>query len=91
MNEGRAEGRVQGGENGFPCRVSEAGNGVRIIAEMPGITEEKIRIDLDGKTLVISVAGSRKHRMSIALPWKARLGKKQFRNGVLELMLEKPA
>jgi len=49
-----------------------------------------IRLDLDKKVLIVSVDGNgRVLRKSIALPWKARLGTKQFRKGVLELLLGK--
>ena len=77
-------------EMGFPCRVSTDGDSLRIVAELPGISEEKIRLDLDETTLIISVDDrNRQYRMPVTLPWAARLGAKKFRKGVLELTMER--
>jgi HSP20 family molecular chaperone IbpA len=79
-------------ETGFPHTLSVEGNDIRITAELPGISEEMIRLDLDDKVLTISVnGGNPRFRKAIVLPWEARLGKKLFRKGVLDLTLEKPA
>jgi HSP20 family molecular chaperone IbpA len=90
MKKAAGEGSVSGGESGFPCSILEEKGGIRVIAELPGISEEKIRIDLDGKILIITANGGRQHRMEISLPYKASLGRKRFHNGVLDLLLEKP-
>jgi HSP20 family molecular chaperone IbpA len=84
------EGPASGGETGFPYRLSVQGNGIRIVAELPEIHEELIRMDLEGRTLIISADGrGRKYRMAIPLPLEARLARKQFRDGVLDLCLER--
>jgi HSP20 family molecular chaperone IbpA len=74
----------------FPYRISFDGDLVYLTIELPGIGEEKIRLDLDRTTLVVSTADQgRVVRMPIGLPWEARLGTKAFRKGVLELTLER--
>jgi len=71
-------------------RLSVDEDRIFILADLPGITDEKIRLDLEGTTLVISAAdGNTLYRKKISLPWEARLGKKKFRKGILELTLEK--
>ena len=80
------------GKAGFPYRLSTEGDTIRVTVELSGIREEGIHIDLEGKTLFISSAGrGRPNRMAISLPWASRLGTKRFRDGVLELLLGKPA
>jgi HSP20 family molecular chaperone IbpA len=90
MKKERVGGHASGSEKGFPCRQSVEGNGILITAELPGIDEEMIQIDLDENVLTISVNGQgRRNGKEIDLPWEANLGKKVFRNGVLELHLER--
>ena len=73
-----------------PFRFSVDGDRIHILAELPGISDEKIRLDLEATTLVISASdGDTRYKKKISLPWEARLGKKKFRKGVLELTLEK--
>jgi len=68
----------------------DEGNTIRVIAEMPGIDEEKIALDLQGSTLVISASDKRRtYQKEVLLPCEARLEKQRFQNGVLELTLEK--
>jgi len=77
-------------ESEIPFRLSADGDCVHIVAELPGIGEEKIRLDLEDNTLIISAIEKEcRYKKSIALPWKARLGTKRFRQGVLELTLER--
>jgi HSP20 family protein len=68
----------------------DEGNTIRVIAEMPGIDEEKIALDLQGSTLVISASDKRRtYQKEVMLPCEAKLEKQRFQNGVLELTLEK--
>lgn len=68
----------------------DEGNTLRVIAEMPGIDEEKIALDLQGSTLVISASDKRRtYQKEVLLPCEARLERQRFQNGVLELTLEK--
>ena len=72
---------------GIPFRLSLDGDRVQVIAEPGEIGEEKIRLDLEGSSLVISadVTGGRYG----ALPWKASLEAKRFRNSVMEITLKR--
>ncbi|MDD1664819.1 MAG: Hsp20/alpha crystallin family protein [Methanomicrobiales archaeon] len=73
-----------------PFRLSLDRDRIHILAELEGISEEKIRLDLETTTLVISaIDGDKAYKERISLPWEARLGRKRFRKGVLELTLEK--
>jgi len=75
----------------FPCRLLVEGEEIRVTAELPGVTEEMIRIDLEGRALTISADGREQHyRASIVLPWEAGLKGKRFRKGVLELLFGRP-
>ena len=75
---------------GIPCRLSLDGDRVHVIADLGEIGEEKIRLDLEGTGLVVSAAGTGdRYRAEVALPWKASLKAKRFRNGVLEITLER--
>ncbi len=68
----------------------DEGNTIRVIADMPGIDEEKIALDLQGSTLVISASDKRRSfQKEVLLPCEARLEKQRFQNGILELTLEK--
>jgi HSP20 family molecular chaperone IbpA len=68
----------------------DEGDYLRIIAELPGLSEEKIRITLEKTTLTISASEKGRHyRKKILLPCDAILDKKRYQNGILELTLEK--
>ena len=90
MRKAGRGGQVSGSRDGFTCRQSVEENGILITADLPGIDEEMIQIDLDEDILTISLNGwGDRSRKEIVLPWEANLGKKLFRNGVLELHLER--
>jgi len=71
-----------------PFRVSVDGDRAVVVGELPGVPEGNIRLDLEDRTLVISLKGSG-YRRKVSLPWEAKLGNKRFRNGVLEITLER--
>jgi HSP20 family molecular chaperone IbpA len=61
-----------------------------IIAEIPGISEEKIQIDLEQNHLVISALDSgQRYKKEILLSGGARLCAKKCENGILHLTLDK--
>ncbi|MFH0966557.1 MAG: Hsp20/alpha crystallin family protein [Methanobacteriota archaeon] len=63
-----------------------------ILLELPGITEERIRIDLDHHLNRITVVASNiriQYKKVISIPCEVRFSKKRFSDGVLELTLEK--
>ena len=72
--------------------LTDEGKSFRVIAELPGITEEKILIDLEKHELAISATetgSGKKFRKVIALPISVRLEKKRFKRGILDITLEK--
>jgi len=71
------------------AEVHRIGNEVKVITDLPGITEETLRLDVKGNTLVID-AGDADHsfRTSATLP-PVDIGslQKTLKNGVLEVTL----
>ena len=69
MKNGSGEGSPSGGDRDFPCRIVVEGDSAVIMAELHGVNEEMIRIDLEGRTLIISADGrDQKYRSEISLP-----------------------
>jgi HSP20 family molecular chaperone IbpA len=70
--------------------LRDEGKFIHISMELPGIGEEKIRIDLD-KTIITIVASdsSRQYKKVIFLPVEVIFARKKFSDGVLFLTLEK--
>jgi len=69
------------------AEVHRIGNEVKVIADLPGVTEDALRLDVKGNTLVID-AGDAEHsyRTSAALPpVDASSMQKTLKNGVLEV------
>jgi HSP20 family molecular chaperone IbpA len=90
MKKGKEAGMAAGkNEDDLPVRISVEGDRIHVLAELQGIREEHLKIDLDPATLVISADGQSRIMKMVSLPWEARLGQKRFRNGVLELTLER--
>ena len=68
----------------------DEGDYIEVIAEMPGVSEDRIEVTLGKKTLIISASDKgREYRKEIPVPCPVRIGKKRYQNGVLEIMLEK--
>lgn len=69
------------------AEVHRIGNEVKVIAGLPGITEEELRLDVKGNTLVID-AGDAEHyyRTSAVLPpVDVASMQKTLKNGVMEV------
>jgi HSP20 family protein len=69
------------------AEVHRIGNEVKVIADLPGITEEALRLDVKGNTLAID-AGDEEHcsHTSAALPPVDTASiQKTLKNGVLEV------
>lgn len=65
---------------------------VVVVAEMPGVNEESISIDLKGDIVVIkAVSKDRKYYKEILLPTKVKPEtlKKSYKNGILEIIIKK--
>jgi HSP20 family molecular chaperone IbpA len=74
-----------------PTGISEYGRSICIISQMHGIPEEDIRIDLERSQLIISATVRTGTVMrKIAVPAGSRISRKKFRDGILEITLERP-
>ena len=65
---------------------------IRVYAEMPGVNENDIEIDLKGDILNISAkSGDRKYRKEVLLPAKGKnkAFTSSFKNGILEIKIKK--
>jgi HSP20 family protein len=65
---------------------------ILIVAELPGVTEDKIKVEISGDILNITAVGTRrKYAKEVLLPAKAKKDslKSSYKNGVLEVTLEK--
>ncbi len=67
--------------------VLEGKEGITVIAELPGVSEEDLKINLEGSSLEIA-AGQFSKKISLPSPAKSIL-EKSYKNGILQLKLEK--
>jgi len=70
----------------------DEGKFLRIVMELPGIAEEKIRIDLENTPTSVTIVASDteiQYKKIITIPCEVRFNRKKFSDGVLELTLEK--
>lgn len=71
--------------------ISETGISFKIICQLPGISEEEIRIDREGTQLIISTSHQNPTVVQkITVPADSTIIKKKFRDGTLEIILERP-
>ncbi|HVP96081.1 Hsp20/alpha crystallin family protein [Methanoregula sp.] len=81
-------------ESGFDPLISKSYTGrlIYLTIELRGVVEEQIRIDLEKTTLTLSISENEKTlRKVIQVPEGVRLFRKKFSDGILEIVLEKPA
>jgi len=73
--------------------VLEEGNRLRVIAELPGVSELDITYQVAGDVLTISTKGDRRYHAEVLLPCPAEAEgmESAYHNGVLELKLRKAA
>ena len=72
--------------------VIDEGKFLRIRTELPGIVEEKIKIDLENhatSVTILAVNTVKQFKSVITIPCEVRFSKKRFIDGVLEITLEK--
>jgi HSP20 family protein len=71
--------------------VLEEGNQIRVIAELPGVSEGDITYEVAGDVLTISTKGDRRYHAEVLLPNAAETESVEscYNNGVLELKLRK--
>jgi HSP20 family molecular chaperone IbpA len=73
-------------------KVIDDGKFLRILTELPGISEEKIKIALENKSTLITIHAMdtvKQYKKVITIPCEVRFSKKRFSDGILELILEK--
>ena len=62
----------------------------RVAVKLPGVSEEKIRIELEGINLTVFASGLETiYRKELLIPGKTRFGGKKFQDGKLEIILDK--
>jgi len=68
------------------------GKFLRIVTELPGVAEEKIKIYLENQSTSVNIVATdtgKEYKKVITIPCEVRFSKKRFSDGVLELTLEK--
>jgi len=71
---------------------SDQGKTILLTIPLTGIAEEKIRFDLENTTLTLYITTDEDVlKKSIRVPGGTRFFKKNFHDGILEIILEKPA
>jgi HSP20 family protein len=72
--------------------IVEANDEIHVVAELPGVDKENIKLHATEDTLTITVdTPQRKYFKEVELPAKIKLedAKSQYKNGVLEVTLQK--
>ena len=67
--------------------VHQIGDEVKVIVELPGVTDESLRLDVQGDRLIIDAGDADRHYHTSALlpPVNAAPYRKSLKNGVLEV------
>jgi len=74
------------------CDVFDEKEEIRVYAEMPGVNQEDIKVDLKGDILDISAqSGDRKYHKEVLLPAKVKPETitSSYKNGILEIRMKK--
>lgn len=74
--------------------VFDEGDYIHVVAEIPGVAKEKIKVEASGDILNLSASnGGRKYAREVLLPARVKADsvKTVYRNGILEITLEKEA
>jgi HSP20 family protein len=71
--------------------VFDEGEVILVVAELPGVAEEEVRIKVEGDILSLETTGERKYAKEVLLPAavEAESFHKAYKNGILELRLKK--
>jgi HSP20 family protein len=72
--------------------VFDEGSRILVIAELPGVSEDEIKIEVVGDILSLDAAGAdRKYAKEMLLPSKVKAASlvRSYRNGILEMTLDK--
>jgi HSP20 family protein len=84
-------GKIPGNRISCPeVEFTDTGEYYQISANLPGVLEENIRIDLENNTLkIFATNDGKKYQKTITIPGEFRVSQKKFRDGVLNIVLEK--
>jgi HSP20 family protein len=85
-------GRIEIGERKPLVDIFDTDKTVQVVAEMPGIEKEDVRLDVDGDQLEIKAShGDRKYHEVVDLPAEVDVdsAKASYKNGVLDITLKK--
>ena len=71
--------------------VIDEGNKIRVVAEVPGVEKDKIKLKAVGRKLIIDASNSKKYRKEVELPYEVdmKTAKARYKNGVLEVEIHK--
>jgi len=71
--------------------VFDEGDEILVAAELPGVTEDALKIDVRGDVLELSSSGQRRYAKEVLLPSAVDPGsmRRSFKNGLLELRMKK--
>jgi HSP20 family molecular chaperone IbpA len=75
-----------------PVTILDEGKFLRILTELPGVAEEKIKINLENTSTSVTIVATDtvvKYKKVITIPCEVKFSKKRFSDGVLEIVLEK--
>jgi len=72
--------------------VHQIGDEVKVIVELPGVTDESLRLDVQGDRLIIDAGDADRHYHTSAMlpPVNAAPYQKSLKNGVLEVTFTVP-
>jgi HSP20 family protein len=71
--------------------VFEEPDAILVVAEVPGLDPDQLRLSLDGQTLLIEGGGRVAYRREVKLPGPVGAMTQACRNGILEIRLERAA
>lgn len=71
--------------------VFDEGEAILVVAELPGVADEEIRIEVEGDILSLETTGERKYAKEVLLPAAVEAAPfhRAYKNGILELRLQK--
>ncbi len=71
--------------------VFDEGESVLVVAELPGVAEDEIEVEVRDDVLSLEAKGDRKYAKEVLLPYPVDVAtlRKAYKNGVLELRLSK--
>ena len=69
----------------------EEGDRIHVIAELPGVSQDDIKYEIDGDVLTLSSKGDRPYSAEVLLPGAVKPNgiEASYNNGILELILKK--